>query len=167
MRRRRRLHDRRAGARRARGHRSADARSPHLARFARFRARPGTPAAPPLDEPLRAETETILAKASGWTHERAQFARDRVRLELDDDAFAYGPSAALDLFDPSYVELSAVLEPRFIRLADPPARDYLGTRVEVSALDIAITVIDDTDRFYFVVARRLSFTHSKLDAPGR
>jgi hypothetical protein len=59
-----------------------------------------------------------------------------------------------------------VLEPRFIRLAEPPARNYLGTRVELGAGDIAITVIDDTDRFYFVVARRLSFTKD-LDAPRR
>jgi hypothetical protein len=79
----------------------------------------------------------------------------------------YGACAALDLFDPSYVELPAELGPRFIRLADPPARNYLGTRVELSALDIAITIIDDTNRFYFVVVRRLSFTDLRLDARGR
>jgi hypothetical protein len=133
----------------------------------RFRARPGTLAAPLLDEALRAETEAILAGASGWTDARIQFAPGRIRIELDDDAFAYGPSAALDLFDPSYVELPAVLEPRFVRLADPPARSYLGTRVELSALDIAITVIDQSDRFYFVVVRRLSFTSMNVGAPKK
>jgi hypothetical protein len=124
----------------------------------RFRGRQGTLAAPRLDEALRLETEAVLTTANGWADARAQFAPDRIRIELDDDSFAYGPTAALDLLEPSYIEMVAVLAPRFIRLAEPAARDYLGTRVELGALDIAVTFIDDTDRFYFVVARRLSLT---------
>jgi hypothetical protein len=84
-----------------------------------------------------------------------------VRIEVDDDNFAYGASGALDLIDPTYVEVLTAPEVRFIRLAGPEMRSYLATRVVVSARDIAVAIIDEADRFFFVVARRVAFTRTR------
>lgn len=70
---------------------------------------------------------------------------------------ALRPSAALDARDPVYVELPVAFEARFVRLADDKARGYLGSRVDLAATDIAVALIDDEARFYFIVARRFSF----------
>jgi hypothetical protein len=124
----------------------------------RFRAPPGTAEAPPLDQSLRADAETALRPANGWADARVVFMPGCVRVELDDDAFCYGPSAILDAHEPAYVELPAEFEARFVRLADDKARAYLKTRIELSSQDIAVAFIDDDGRFYFVVASRFSFT---------
>jgi hypothetical protein len=124
----------------------------------RFRARSGAPEIPPLDDNLRIEAEQAIAHANGWTDARLTLVADHVRVELDDDAFAYGASAALDVFDPSYLELPTSFEPRFVQLAAPAARAYLGTRVEISGRDVAVAFTDDERRFYFVVASRVAFT---------
>jgi hypothetical protein len=124
----------------------------------RFRVPSGAGDVPELDEDLRAGAEGLVAAANDSISMRVGFEADRVRLELDDDAFAYGPSATLEAFDPSYVELPAELDVAFVRLADDAARRYLGTRTEMTSRDIGLTIIDDARRFYFVVARRLAFT---------
>jgi hypothetical protein len=72
-------------------------------------------------------------------------------------------SAVLDLLAPTYVELPMELELRFIQLAAGTARNHLASRVEIGASDIAVAIIDDEDRFYFVVARHVSFERV---APG-
>jgi hypothetical protein len=127
----------------------------------RFRAPAGVPAAPELDEGLREDAESAVAAANGWTDARVRIEPSRVRLELDDDGFAYGPSVRLDALDPRYVELPMALALRFVRLADLAAREYLATRVDLTALDIAIALIDESDRFYFVVAGGLELTRRR------
>jgi len=128
----------------------------------RFRAPAAARDVLELDSELRARAEPALASANGWTDMRVVFERDRVRLELDDDAFASGPAATLDALEPSYVELATALEPRFVRLADAEARRYLGTRTAITSRDTALAIIDDERRFYFVVAARVAFTkHSQ------
>jgi hypothetical protein len=125
----------------------------------RFLARTGAPDVPALDDGLRLDAEGAIQLANGWPHAHLVFAADHVRVELDDDAFAYGASAALDAFHPTYLELPATFEPRFIRLAEPAARAHLATRVDISSRDIAVAFIDDERRFYFIVANRIAFTH--------
>jgi hypothetical protein len=130
----------------------------------RFRAPAGAGDVPELDQDLRARAESPIASANGWTHMRVAFEPDRVRLELDDDNFAYGPSATLEACEARYIELPAGLEPAFVCLADAAARRYLGTRTEMTSRDIAVMVIDDERRFYFVVAARLAFTRHRTAA---
>jgi len=124
----------------------------------RFRARSDAPEVPALDDELVRDAEGAIQLANGWTDARVVLAADHVRIELDDDAFAYGPSAALDAFQPTYLEVPATFEPRFIQLAASAGRSYLATRVDVSSRDIAVAFIEDEQHFYFIVANRISFT---------
>jgi hypothetical protein len=123
-----------------------------------FRARSDAPPVPLLDEELRVDAERAVEHANGWTDARVVLATDHVRVELDDDAFAYGPSAVLDAIDPSYVELPARFDPELVELASPAARAYLATRVDLSSRDVAVAFFDGERRFYFVVACRVVFT---------
>jgi hypothetical protein len=52
----------------------------------------------------------------------------------------------------------------FVRLADDKARAYLKSRIELTSRVIAVALIDDEGRFYFIVASRFSFT--RLDPAG-
>jgi len=64
------------------------------------------------------------------------------------------------LIGPRYVELATEIEVRFIRLASPEMRSYLATRVALSTSDIAVAIIDENDRFFFVVASGIAFTRT-------
>jgi hypothetical protein len=44
-----------------------------------------------------------------------------------------------------------------VLLASATARSYLASRTELTANDVAVTIIDDENRFCFVVATRISF----------
>jgi hypothetical protein len=55
-------------------------------------------------------------------------------------------------------QVRTAIEARFIQLAGPAMRSYLATRVELSSEDIAVAIIDEADRFFFVVARGIAFT---------
>jgi hypothetical protein len=127
----------------------------------RFRAPAGAEDVPELDQDLRARAESPIASANGWSDMRVALEPDRVRLELDDDNFLYGPSATLEAFGPGYIELPTGLEPRFVRLADAAARRYLATRTEMTSRDIAVMIIDDERRFYFIVAASLAYTNHR------
>jgi hypothetical protein len=124
----------------------------------RFPANHGENAAPPLDGALRAEAEAAVAAASDWMDVRVVLGATAVRLELDDDNFAYGPGGVLELIAPTYVEVPTAIEARFIQLAGPAMRSYLATRMALSSEDIAVAIIDEADRFFFVVARGIAFT---------
>ena len=127
----------------------------------RFPANDGESTAPPLDGALRVEAEAAVAAASGWMDVRVKLGATAVRLECDDDSFADGPSGVLELIAPTYVEVPTAIEARFIQLAGPAMRSYLATRVELSSEDIAVAIIDEADRFFFVVARGIAFTRTK------
>ena len=73
-----------------------------------------------------------------------------------DDHHTYPPSGdEIVALKPIYIELpSSGLEPKYIRLSRPAERDYLCGRVDdLDEEDISITLVDDEDRIYFIVAR--------------
>jgi hypothetical protein len=86
--------------------------------------------------------------------------RQRRPARGDDDGFAYGARGALALTAPTYVELSRELEPRYIRIAGPAVRSYLATRAALTARDVVVAIVDEADRFYFIVARGVAFTRT-------
>ncbi len=70
---------------------------------------------------------------------------------------AYDRDTVATFVQPSYVELQIQdgIDIRFIRLADAQESAYLATRTELSARHIAITIIDETRRFGFVVCHAI------------
>lgn len=116
-----------------------------------FHAPAGAPSAPPLDDALRAEAALYLENASGFPDGRAVLRPDAVRIEFDDNDFEFGSLWQIDILTPTYVELPMTFTPRFVQLASAAARDYLASRVELGARDVAVAIIDDDNRFYFVV----------------
>jgi len=127
----------------------------------RFSANDGEGTAPPLDGALGVEAEEAVAAANGWIDVRVELGANAVRIEFDELNFMYGPSAVLELIAPRYVELSTEIEVRYIRVAGPAMRSYLATRMKLSSKDIAIVLIDEVDRFFFVVACGIKFTPTK------
>lgn len=128
----------------------------------RFRASHATSeiVVPPLDASLAAQAEAAVAAANGWTDIRVALGENVVRFEVGDDISLDGVSGALELSTPSYIELSTEIEPRNMQLAGPEMRRYLATRVDLGAHDIAVAIIDTADRFFFVVARGVTFTRT-------
>jgi hypothetical protein len=95
--------------------------------------------------------QLYLQNLSGWPDGRAVLRSDAVRIEFDDNQFEFGPIWYVDVLTPTYIELPTTFRPRYVQLASAAARDYLAGRVELGARDIAVAIIDDKRRFFFVV----------------
>jgi hypothetical protein len=59
-----------------------------------------------LDERLREGAEAAVAAANGWIDVRLVLCTTAIRLEVDNDRFAYGASGVLDLIGPTYVDVA-------------------------------------------------------------
>ncbi len=83
---------------------------------------------------------------------------DRLALHGDDGLMYPPPGDEIVAIDLLYMELPAVIEPKYIRLSRPAERDYLCGRLgELDEDAVGLTLIDDDDRSYFLVARGFEY----------
>lgn len=76
-------------------------------------------------------------------------------LQGDDDGFFSGATFELLCKDVVYVECPARWDGKSIRLANDTERAYLATRCEMTAKALALRIVDDERRIYFVVCGAL------------
>ncbi len=114
-----------------------------------------TPAAPPLrvDAATRAAVE--LARVPSALDFRMVRAVPDVVVEGDDDCFAYGHFVELHFTDVEYLEMPRAWGGKSFRLANDTERAYLGTRTELGEQTIAVRIVDDEDRIYFLTCAEL------------
>jgi hypothetical protein len=126
----------------------------------RFRAPRDSQRAPSLAEDLRARAEETLTQCRGCIDYRiGSLSEDALVIEGDDAAFEYGHERELTIQAPSYLELSLRFDLKHMRLSTDEERAYLHShKATLSEREIAITVIDEEGRFYFVVGASISRT---------
>lgn len=120
---------------------------------ARFRATvPITRPAPPLDPALHDPLARELAALPLCADYRVR-AHDHEALVIEgsNDGFARAAMQEIVVRAPRYVELPTRFSPVAVRPSEQHERDYLTTRIDdLTAHDVAITVVAQPSRFYFV-----------------
>jgi len=124
---------------------------PDIPRF----KRPADAAAPALHQELADGAIHLLSATRRLDYRVSHLSRELLILEGSND-FAYGADVKLELHEPSYVELPMLLSPDDVHLSTPAERAYLATRVDITAVDIALTFVEKPDKFYFAVGAALS-----------
>jgi hypothetical protein len=125
----------------------------------RFVPEPGLRRANDLDESWRRHAEEVLAKRKNYMDYRiASVTSEALCIQGDDDSFCYGHSDEFNVADPVYVDLPLRFNIKALRLSQPAERDYRAARKvdELLPEHIALTIISDDNRFYFVVGGKLS-----------
>jgi hypothetical protein len=80
-------------------------------------------------------------------------------IQGDDDLFSCGHGDDLTVADPVYVDVPLRFDVKELRLAQASERAYLAARKlnELLPQHVALTIISQDDRFYFVVGGALSY----------
>lgn len=125
----------------------------------RFRATvPVAQPAPPLDLALHEPVATALASLPLCEDYRVRSqGYDSLIIEGSNYGFLHGAMQEIVVRAPTYVELPTRFSPDTVRLAGQHERDYLTTRIEdLTARDVAITIVAKPARFYFVVGESVT-----------
>jgi hypothetical protein len=120
----------------------------------RFRATvPVAQPAPPLDPALHEPLATALSSLPLCEDCRVRSqGHEAVIIEGSNYGFLHGAMQEMVVREPRYVELPTRFSPSAVRLADQHERDYLTTRIDdLTARDVAIAIVAQPARFYFVV----------------
>jgi hypothetical protein len=120
----------------------------------RFRATvPVAQPAPPLEPALHEPVAAALAALPLCEDYRVR-SHDLASLVIEGSnyGFQHGAMQEIVVREPSYVELPARFSIDAVRLSGQHERDYLTTRIDdLTARDIAVTIVASPGRFYFVV----------------
>jgi hypothetical protein len=124
----------------------------------RFRATVPIPQpAPPLDPALHERVAGALSALPLCADYRVRSQGEAVIIEGSNYGFRHGAMQEIVVREPRYIELPTRFSLDAVRLSDQHERDYLTTRIDdLSAQDVAITIVSQPSRFYFVVGESVT-----------
>ena len=122
--------------------------------------------AEPLHETRATAVSATLAEAKFLMDGRIALLDDmRLRLEFDNDGFSYGAWSFLEVASPEYVELPTRFGFFSCALSSNLERDYLATRVHLPSDSVALTLVGDSRRFFFVIGSDVTCGICERGAP--
>ncbi|MDH3998190.1 MAG: hypothetical protein OET90_05060 [Desulfuromonadales bacterium] len=132
----------------------------------RFLARESAPVeVPALAKDLEQEAQKVLNKVQLQELYHLASINESSLVLLGEVPDTYPPPADKIVLDGlSYVESACCIEIKSIRLARPPEREYLATRLadeEISSDELAITIVDQSNRFHFIVCSSMQYIPSR------
>jgi hypothetical protein len=109
--------------------------------------------APALDPALSEPLATALSSLPLCEDYRVRSqGYEAVIIEGSNYGFVHGAMQEIVVREPRYVELPTRFSPEALRLAEQHERDYLTARIDdLTARDVALTIVAQPARFYFVV----------------
>ncbi|HWN67258.1 MAG TPA: hypothetical protein VNM90_06435 [Haliangium sp.] len=117
-------------------------------------AQPAPPLEPALHEPLAASLSSLPLCEDYRVRSQGH---EALIIEGSNYGFLHGAMHEIVVRAPTYVELPTRFSPTALRPADQHERDYLTTRIDdLTARDVAITIVAQPSRFYFVVGESVT-----------